>query len=475
MKVKQYIQDWQRSQSGFSLPTIVCLGVCVGLVLVSTAQLLNVTATKVTKERLTDIMRASAESGLDWAVQQLSDESTRADVDTGSDIVIPSDYLHPLPGSSLTGTVRVLNLLAPKTSYLYSDRLDPSVAANNITGGVGGWRVVTATVTNGVKSKSVRVMLKPVYDTFTDTIISTTGGTALVNGNPTPLFVKSLFAKGAIAFHGAPSSTDSWDSATGGTNPGTFHTGTAGQGDVGSNTSASIGNGTVNGEVVVTAGEGTGSVSVNNASNITGGTSTSGTGPTGSTILTGSAATPQVLPDAPSAPSNAVSLGPISLSGHSQLTLAAGNYIVNSLSIAGQGQLNLPSTGIVNIYVQGSGTGIQIGGNGITNPSGYPSNLRIWYSGSTQVQIGGNGVLKGVVYAPNANLQFNGNGTMYGAAVGNGVTVNGNSTFHYDEALGTSTQLTYIPQVVTTTTSTTTSTTIVHNIKNFQAVSWMEF
>jgi hypothetical protein len=462
-----------RNESGFGLPTIVCLGVCAAFVLYASSQLLTRSMGKIAGERLTDVMRASAESGLDWGVEQLSNTGTKASVDTGATVEIPTAYLHSPPGTTLSGTITVTRQDAPSTSYLYNSNLD-SQSATTQTGGQVEWRIVTARVTNGVRTKSVRVMLKPVYSPYT---ISTTG-TALFQGAPVPYFTKALFAPGVINFSGNNAMTDSYDSAIAGPNPtqGQMHEGTAGHGDVGSNTGVALGNGDVNGTTTVTAGAGNGSVTVGSNGSSTNGVQTSGTAsgvPSGSvTTLTGSDATPQFIPDAPTAPAGSTNLGSISLSGnHTQTISQPGNYVVSSLSIAGNGQLIFPSTGIVNLYVQGSGASISIAGNGIATPSGYPSNVRIWYGGSTDVNITGNGDMKAVIMAPNAAVNFKGNGAMYGAAIGKTVNITGNGAFHYDEALGRSVQLTYIPPVtvITTTVSTT------FNFSRYQAVSWMEF
>jgi hypothetical protein len=178
----------------------------------------------------------------------------------------------------------------------------------------------------------------------------------------------------------------------------------------------------------------------------------------------------QQFPAAPTAPSNAVDLGTISLSGNRTMTLTAGSYIVSSISITGNGQLMIDSSnGPVNIYVQGGGSaaGINIGGNGIMNGA-TPANLRIWYGGTGDTHIAGNGSFTGVIYAPNSNVSINGNGQEFGAVVGNSVNFNGNGTFHYDRSLSTNQQLMWNPPLTVTTYQN------VNYLKYFQAVSWEE-
>jgi hypothetical protein len=465
-----------RDQSGFSLPTILCLGVCAALILGATAEVTTKSMARISGERLTDVMRSSAESGLDWSIEQLSDTSTRQSIDTGSPVAIPPIYLNSLPGANVTGTVTVVRQEAPKGSYLYSSLLD-SQNTQSATNGLVEWRMVTAHVTNGTRSKSVRVILKPIYSPTTVVTTSTTSSTSTSSYQPPPkpIFTKTLAAPGSIVFNGQNSITNSYDSAIA-TSPSTFHTGTSGFGDVSSNTLVDVGNGDINGAVTVTAGQGSGSVSVASGGDVTKGVQTSGTSNFGNTtLLTGDAAAKQYFPDVPSAPATAKNLGVIS----GNYTIAQpGDYIVSSIAITGSnGALNLPATGVVNIYVQGAGASISIGGQGIQNPSGYPANVRIWYSGSNATTISGNGSMKAVVYAPNSAVEFKGNGEFYGAAVGQSVKVTGNGVFHYDEALGRSTELDYVPPVVTvaTTYNTSSSTSINYNFSKYQTVSWMEF
>lgn len=456
-----------RNDSGFGLPTIACLGICAAFVLYASSQLLTSSMSRISGERITDVMRAAAESGLDWAVAVLSDPTTSATIDTGAPVSIPSQFLVAGAGTNLTGTVTVTKQEAPSTSYLYTPQLDSTQSGNSV-GNQVMWRIVTANVTNGFKTKTVRVMLKPVYDA------SQTTTTTTVQGDPEYYFNKAMFAPGAIRFSGSNAFTDSYDSANG-TNPTQFHTGTNGKGDVGSNTAIDVQNGKINGKSTVTAGEGSGTVTIGPNGQSYAGVESSGTisgAPSGTTTstLTGDSASKQFIPDAPSAPANATNLGAISLSGNKTYTIpAAGNYVVSSISISGNGQLKFPSSGVVNLYVQGSGASISIAGNGISTPTNYPANVRIWYSGSQDVTITGNGSGKAVIFAPNANVKVAGNGAFYGAVVGKSIDIAGNGGFHYDEALGRNQDLVYYPPKTVNTTTTTFS------FGNYQAVSWMEF
>lgn len=107
------------------------------------------------------------------------------------------------------------------------------------------------------------------------------------------------------------------------------------------------------------------------------------------------------------------------------------------------------------IYADGD---VDIGGNGILNTNGVPSDVMVFgtqdatqsggeYSSSQTIKIAGNGSLSAAVYAPGADVELKGggsgnNGDIYGAVVGFTATVTGNSSFHFDEAL-----LDYDPEV----------------------------
>jgi GH43 family beta-xylosidase len=90
------------------------------------------------------------------------------------------------------------------------------------------------------------------------------------------------------------------------------------------------------------------------------------------------------------------------------------------------------------LSVYSAGT-VQISGGGIVNANlGTPTSTQFYGTAATTGQtwsIKGNGGLSAVVYAPNADVTINGNGAVYGAVVGNSVTMTGGGNFHYDLSL----------------------------------------
>ena len=108
----------------------------------------------------------------------------------------------------------------------------------------------------------------------------------------------------------------------------------------------------------------------------------------------------------------------------------------------GSGELAIEKNAELQIYAPGD---IKIAGKGIMNggttaaTSNLPNALQIWgtkTSGTQEIQIAGNGALSGVLYAPQGSVKINGNGDVMGSIVANDITIVGNATFHYDEALG---------------------------------------
>jgi hypothetical protein len=112
-------------------------------------------------------------------------------------------------------------------------------------------------------------------------------------------------------------------------------------------------------------------------------------------------------------------------------------WIENSVSVTGNGKIVVnPGTppGVVKFYVEPSCTSVVIHGNSITN-TGDPGNLQIISASSTTIDIMGGPGVGAAVIAPNAAVQIGGNAEFRGGVVSNTVGINGNVSFHYDDAL----------------------------------------
>jgi Tfp pilus assembly protein PilX len=136
-----------------------------------------------------------------------------------------------------------------------------------------------------------------------------------------------------------------------------------------------------------------------------------------------SAPAPVVIPDE----TTSVTLN---VSGNSTVTLAPGTYRAPTLKVSGNGKI--VTTGAVKIYVDGE---IDITGNGVAVPNNHPENLILYSTGSASVKIAGNGSFYGGVYAPNSVVTASGNGDVFGAVIAKTYTQSGNSATHFDLAL----------------------------------------
>ncbi|MBY0548821.1 MAG: hypothetical protein K2W95_16235 [Candidatus Obscuribacterales bacterium] len=427
-----------RSQRGFSLATVMLIGITAVLWIAALMGTVMPSYRQVAKGRVTNVLRSSAEAALDWAVAELNVTGNNLDDPTndgvaGSELPVPPDVLGTY-GMPSTATVSVANVQPPQSSYLYDPRLDPANAATN--GGIeeNGWRMVTATAQTGTQQKSVRIILKPNYTN-------------------TPTFEMAIFMDHGLTLNGNGLTVDSYDSsvgAYGGSNVSDLG------GDIGSNGLINIGNSNVGGSIysltnpmndtthtVAESGPGavvTGGVISNALVSNSFDSIAQGRGlPEGTPVVQESLSLEQKdLPPVPSHPSSATYIATIGASGRTATTLAPGDYWCNAISISGSGSIILPASGTVRIFVEGSNPSIQIGGQGFVN-SGRPENFQVFTS-ATSVDVSGNGIFRGVLYAPNADITMRGNGQYYGAVIGHEMSLTGGGSrggFHYDSSLRT--------------------------------------
>ena len=182
----------------------------------------------------------------------------------------------------------------------------------------------------------------------------------------------------AITFTGNNPSTDSYTTAGGGTYATTK---TNSGGDIGANGGVNVGNGNIGGIVGVLAPLPAGvcatPVSVGPNGSMVGSVAC----PSGNPVACYDT-TPTVFPTPP-APNPATpntsyngsmsivagTYGNISITGNKTLTLAPGTYNINSISMAGNGQIAVNPPGAVTINIGGTGQAapLAIAGNGITD------------------------------------------------------------------------------------------------------------
>jgi hypothetical protein len=128
--------------------------------------------------------------------------------------------------------------------------------------------------------------------------------------------------------------------------------------------------------------------------------------------------------------------GDVSVTGGATLTLSSGDYVMNSLKLAGNSILNLNiTTGPVTIYIVSD---LDIAGGTVTNSSNKSTNL-IFMAGPAcaNVKLTGGAQASYGLYAPDSDVTISGGGEIFGAVIGKTVTDTGGSEIHYDKALAT--------------------------------------
>ena len=153
----------------------------------------------------------------------------------------------------------------------------------------------------------------------------------------------------------------------------------------------------------------------------------------------------------PNSPTSVYNYGNVTLGGAVQVTLQAGNYYFDTLTITGSAQLILPTTGNVNIYIlnnSGSTTPLNFTGGSVTNTNADPSKLTFIYNGSNNISISSisSNAFYGTFYAPNAPVTFSANGALYGAVISKSINITNGGHLYYDQDLSKTTGGFKIPQ-----------------------------
>jgi hypothetical protein len=147
---------------------------------------------------------------------------------------------------------------------------------------------------------------------------------------------------------------------------------------------------------------------------------------------------------------NTLVFGNLVLSNNVHISLAGpGSISMNTLVVNNNGVLNVttPANQTLMINVAGNpippsttapATPIDIQNNTtFTNSSWDPSRVQFIYPGTGTVNINNNGVFCGTVFAPNASMTLANNGAFYGAAIGKTVDIANNGDLYFDRHLST--------------------------------------
>lgn len=118
------------------------------------------------------------------------------------------------------------------------------------------------------------------------------------------------------------------------------------------------------------------------------------------------------------------------LTGTTVYALPPGTYYFNNVTLTGQSVLEI--LGETVIYVTGDLR--RTGGTQVNNNTQIAANLRVYSTGG-DVDITSDNNFYGVIYAPASEVNIGGTADYFGAIIGRTLTLHGDATAHYDEAL----------------------------------------
>jgi len=105
-------------------------------------------------------------------------------------------------------------------------------------------------------------------------------------------------------------------------------------------------------------------------------------------------------------------------------------YVTGDVKTTANSEIVVSDGSTLNIYFDGE---LDLGGNGVLNEGGDPSDLTFYGSESaTSIDIAGIGTFYGTIYAPQAEISISGNSEIFGAVVGHRVNHTGIAAIHYD-------------------------------------------
>ena len=170
-------------------------------------------------------------------------------------------------------------------------------------------------------------------------------------------------------------------------------------------------------------------------------TSPSPAPPTSNENISGSCGS---VPGCTSLGSKAVSLAPgaygnLNISGGTTAHFTAGTYVINSLTASGNSNLIIDSTPVVlnlaGISLGNNASVVDLSGGTMSNPSGDPSKVEMYYGGNLAIKLSGGTGSFLFVYAPRAPINISGGSHFYGSIIGNTINDSGGTAIHYDTNL----------------------------------------
>lgn len=497
----------RRKQKGAALVSVIVLGVVGMLFLYGIASIITSGVRATSANKWVEGLRNCAEVGMDYAVDRFntvypcpldptSNGSSKTTILPASELIAAqTNGIIPnagVPNATVTITVTRLNddsdwLNLKSFSSIYSPQLDPYKSAPRgftaptesslIPSTGGGYRIVECKATNGLLTRTIRVVLKARFEPRPDglTPLDSDGQPPTTKsyfeqpsfGN-TAINVTSLPGAGApVSITGIGADGKSYHIVSGTPDFNSYNLNLA------SNKSAVVGsNVTLSGNVNVTSSGANAGDSVVNADGVIEGRvlangtldpNVIGFNPTNpaadpanvysrADLPTGNYNAALTLPvrvgdnttsSAPAGsnqyqaapvvtPSSAQTLSDLSTyvsDGTLPIQNGNGTFQTGSLStdsIATGKSLPLPSTP-VSIFVDQGGNASQavsIDTSKLTTTSSRASDFQIWYGGNRDVTINMTGnTFTGTIYAPNARVSITGSGAFKGAMVGKSVEI----------------------------------------------------
>jgi len=492
-----------RQEKASSLVSVIVIGVLSIVFLLVLSSMLLDAARAIASSQWTDALRNASEIGIDYAVDKFnSTYPCSLDPASGSmTSILPSTELEsaaaggaaPTPGiPNITVTITVKRLDASDWAFLktnssiYSAQLDPTGSTSSIVNGIavptstnmtatsgGGFRVVESKASNGLFSKTIRVILKSRFDDPPDGQFPLQGGGA--SPSTKNYFQQPIFGNTSVSFFNGSQVGNPLSPGTHLSSDGTYNIYDS---NVSTNGKATIGHGSViSGDVVVNGADPNGLPVVVSDSGSGGDGLIQGRLVTNGTVdavaFDASAANANANIQAradqptgsynPGARAGENSSNPlVEAAGQSQYQLApapesSSVFLMSDLSsYASAGTTptsittsdtsidlhtsslstktavdNFPANKTVTlengskpvrIFVdQGSNSdsAVNLDASRLLTTSNDPSNLQIWYEGNRPVKLNLDANFNGLIYAPNAPITLSGTGTLTGALVGN--------------------------------------------------------
>jgi len=124
----------------------------------------------------------------------------------------------------------------------------------------------------------------------------------------------------------------------------------------------------------------------------------------------------------------------VTVANGAKLTLAPGNYVFRTLSLAGGSYLKVDGSGPVKIFVH-QALDISNSGDLSDRDDSRPQELQVYLAPAATLSMQGSASLTGVVYGPGATVRLQNSADIYGAVVGGSVTMQNSARVHYDETL----------------------------------------